>query len=164
VAIVAKTCSRCGIEQSINEFVWRRSRGAWGSHCRACRAEYGRAHYEKNRDLYKERAIAQKRRLLQERTEFLFEYFRVNPCRDCGESDPVVLEFDHLRDKHFNIGGHLPFYKWERILEEIAKCDVVCANCHRRRTAARQGSIRAVMSGLRADDLASIRGRGPAGR
>jgi hypothetical protein len=103
-------------------------------------------HYSNNREVYKKRAIAQRRRLLRERTEFLLEYFETNPCRDCGETDPVVLEFDHLRDKRFTIGGQLAYYNWERVLEEIAKCEVVCANCHRRRTARRQGSIRAVLS------------------
>lgn len=86
--------------------------------------------------------------MLRERTDALLAYFEAHPCRDCGETDPVVLEFDHLRDKQFNIGGQLAYFRWERILDEIQKCDVVCANCHRRRTARRQGSIRAVLSGL----------------
>lgn len=57
-------------------------------------------------------------------------------CADCGESDPVVLDFHH-RDpsqKLFNIGTargkSVP-----KVVAEIAKCDVVCANCHRRREA-----------------------------
>jgi hypothetical protein len=54
-------------------------------------AEYGRAHYAANRDLYKRRAIAFKHRALRERTEFLFAYFEAHPCQDCGEADPVAL-------------------------------------------------------------------------
>jgi hypothetical protein len=150
--VAVKRCSRCGQERPVEDFVWRRSQGTWGSHCRACRAEYGRVHYSSNREVYKKRAIAQKRRLLRERTEFLLEYFKANPCRDCGETDPVMLDFDHLRDKRFNIGGQLAYYNWDRVLEEIAKCEVVCGNCHRRRTARRQGSIRAVLSD-RSDEL-----------
>jgi hypothetical protein len=52
----------------------------------------------------------------------------------------VVLEFDHLRDKVANISKlvHLGA-DWETTLAEIAKCEVVCANCHRRRTARRAG-------------------------
>ncbi len=142
-----KRCSRCGLEYDAREFVWRRSRGTWGSHCRACRAAYGKAHYAANRELYKERATAQKRRWRHERTLLLFEHFASNPCRDCGETDPVVLDLDHLRDKSFNIGDQLAYRSWESILEEMAKCEVVCANCHRRRTARRQGSIRAILTG-----------------
>ena len=46
----------------------------------------------------------------------------------------MVLEFDHLRDKRFNIGAALPYRNWAELLAEIEKCEVVCANCHRRRT------------------------------
>lgn len=57
-------------------------------------------------------------------------------CMDCGESNPVVLEFDHRnpKEKLFNIGeGYLK--NKEVLLLEIEKCDIVCANCHRIRTA-----------------------------
>jgi hypothetical protein len=69
---------------------------------------------------------------------------------DCGETDPLVLEFDHLRDKRFNIGNALPYRNWASILAEIEKCAVVCANCHRRRTARRIGSVRAVLTAAEA--------------
>lgn len=69
------------------------------------------------------------------------EYLLSHPCVDCGEADPVVLEFDHVRGVKkatvsSMIGGT---YSTERLFEEIAKCDVRCANCHRRVTAARGG-------------------------
>ena len=57
-------------------------------------------------------------------------------CLDCEEKDPIVLEFDHRnpKEKHFNIGeGYNKSI--EVLLAEISKCDIVCANCHRRRTA-----------------------------
>ena len=66
----------------------------------------------------------------------LYGYLLEHPCVDCGVSDPVFLEFDHLDPsiKEHNI-GNLVGYKWETILKEIDKCEVVCANCHRKRTA-----------------------------
>jgi hypothetical protein len=76
----------------------------------------------------------------------LIDYFRSHPCVDCGELDPVVLEFDHLGEKSFNIGQALPYRRWQSILDEIEKCVVVCANCHRRRTAKRRGSLRAALA------------------
>lgn len=67
----------------------------------------------------------------------VFEYLQAHPCVDCGEHDPVVLEFDHVRGEKkqdiammINNGA-----SWERLLTEIEKCDVRCANDHRRRTA-----------------------------
>jgi len=80
------------------------------------------------------------------RTRHLIDFFVEHPCSDCAEADPVVLEFDHLDDKLFNIGQSLPYRAWESILAEIAKCEVVCANCHRRRTASRAGHLRFVMT------------------
>jgi hypothetical protein len=57
----------------------------------------------------------------------------------------VVLEFDHLRDKAFDIGRHLSRRSWQSVLGEMAKCEVVCANCHRRRTARRRVTRRSLL-------------------
>lgn len=64
--------------------------------------------------------------------KFLLDFLSIHPCRDCGEDDPVVLEFDHVRGKTANIGD-LVTYSLERIRKEIELCEVRCANCHKRR-------------------------------
>lgn len=75
--------------------------------------------------------------------QYVYNYLRQNQCQDCGEDDIVVLEFDHLRDKSFNISyGIRAGYSLQRIKDEIAKCEVVCANCHKRRTASREGWLK----------------------
>jgi hypothetical protein len=57
---------------------------------------------------------------------------------DCGESDAVVLEFDHLDEKTASISELVSCAATTRSVDaEIARCEVVCANCHRRRTARR---------------------------
>jgi hypothetical protein len=69
---------------------------------------------------------------------------------DCGESDPVVLDFDHVRgSKRFSIAIAVTLgYPWETLLREIEKCEVRCANCHRRKTARQMGHRRALLMGL----------------
>lgn len=57
---------------------------------------------------------------------------------DCGEADPVVLDFDHLEDKLDDVSTIVNNGTWEAVLAEIKKCEVVCANCHRRRTISRR--------------------------
>lgn len=86
-------------------------------------------------------AAASQTKARQRNRSFVIDYLREHPCMDCGETDGVVLEFDHVRGEKFM--GISPMI-WARktieaLTEEIAKCDVVCANCHRRRTASRAG-------------------------
>ena len=62
-------------------------------------------------------------------------------CADCGyNADPAALEFDHLRDKGFAVSQRLHSRPLEQILEEVEKCEVVCANCHRIRTEDRRAA------------------------
>ena len=140
-------CSRCGENRPVDDFAWKVKaadrRDCW---CRSCRRAYSRTYYEANRERYAELDTQRKRQLRIKRTKFLIEYFASNACVDCGERDPVVLEFDHLRDKSFNIGSKLVHCSWEKVLAEIAKCEVVCANCHRRRTSARRGALRTILT------------------
>lgn len=56
-------------------------------------------------------------------------------CADCSENNPIVLDFDHIRDKKYNISRMVhDGFSWKAILKEIEKCEVVCSNCHRLRT------------------------------
>jgi len=139
--------TRCGELKPPEEFSWRRKyKVQRDSFCKPCRSAYGKEHYAANRQRYIDQAGAVKRRVTRERTLRLIEYFKSHPCTDCGEADAVVLEFDHLRDKAFAIGPQLSRKSWKHILEEMKKCEVVCANCHRRRTARRRGALRAVLA------------------
>ncbi len=69
--------------------------------------------------------------------KMLLEFLSSKACIDCGENDPIVLEFDHKSpNKKFKyisnmLSGH---YSWESVLKEIKKCEIRCANCHRRKT------------------------------
>jgi hypothetical protein len=139
-----RRCDRCQGLKPVAEFALRRKgeRRQRDNYCRVCRAEYLREHYAQNKDRYVARAVSRKKELAAQRAAYLIALFRVRPCADCGEDDPLVLEFDHLADKKFNITKGITNHSWQALLDEIAKCDVVCANCHRRRTASRTGSIR----------------------
>ena len=143
-----KRCTVCGETKPLEDFMWKRKalgqRDYW---CRACRAAYKQAHYAANKQRYRDNARAWNDRTNRERVLWLLEYFKTHPCVDCGESDPVVLEFDHLRDKEFDIGVAMRGGNWARILAEIEKCVVRCANCHRRKTAKDGGFARVFFTG-----------------
>lgn len=56
-------------------------------------------------------------------------------CVDCGINNHIILDFDHIRDKKYNISRMIhDGFSWKAIKKEIEKCEVVCANCHRLRT------------------------------
>lgn len=136
-----RRCSRCGELKALYRFPFRNFRdGSRAYYCRGCQAAYRRAHYEMNRPDYVERAVIEVRLKREDALVELFAYLRDHPCIDCGESDIRVLEFDH-RDastKSMAVGQMIGRRSWSAIRTEIAKCDVRCANCHRKRTAAQR--------------------------
>lgn len=64
---------------------------------------------------------------------------------DCGETDPRVLDFDHVREiKRAGVFDLMDGYVSDKVLlNEIRKCDVRCSNCHRRKTVMGQNTWRA---------------------
>ena len=63
------------------------------------------------------------------------ETLKLKPCMDCnGIFPPCVMEFDHVRGKKHKPVSQLRHNKMETLLLEVAKCDLVCSNCHRMRT------------------------------
>lgn len=77
---------------------------------------------------------------------WLWEYKHNLGCADCGEKNPVVLDFDHdnpeekhpkLRARRYGMAG----LSWKDLTAEVLKCTVRCANCHRIRTAKQQGWV-----------------------
>jgi hypothetical protein len=108
------------------------------SHCRKCHAAYRREHYARTKQTYIENERVRIRDRRHRNRALLLEYLLAHPCVDCGQRDPVVLDFDHRdpRMKRAEIAKLAARQTWETVLSEIAKCDVRCASCHRKRTAA----------------------------
>lgn len=94
--------------------------------------------YERNKETILEKIKSHKRKI----TAFVLQYKLENSiCADCGISyPPHILDFDHLRDKKFQIGRGSKSQSLEAIINEMSKCEIVCANCHRHRTWMRNNS------------------------
>jgi hypothetical protein len=99
-------------------------------------AEYFRKWYENNKELQMQRVKDQQAKLTQE----VADYKESNPCKDCGNFYPAcVMDFDHISDNKFkNVSSLVRRGSRKQVWEEVAKCELVCANCHRLRTAGRQ--------------------------
>jgi hypothetical protein len=136
-----KRCPQCKKTKALEGFaIARRRKDGRQSTCKECKREWDRKIYKRNPQKYADRNAA-KRELLR---KLIAEYLQGHPCVDCGENDIVVLEFDHIGDDKVSDISHLISRgaAWATLLREIAKCEVVCANDHRRRTARRGGHYR----------------------
>ena len=100
--------------------------------------EYGRRHYQENKEAYKARAKISNKLRVEKLRQFVRELKEATPCTDCGESYPYyVMDFDHISEKNALITTLVFQGRKRRLMEEIALCEIVCSNCHRSRTHAR---------------------------
>jgi hypothetical protein len=138
-----KKCSKCLRELEESNFNWKIRDIKLQCHCKDCSRKYVRNHYQNNIDYYIAKAKKRSNLIRITAYAYLGPYLLSHPCVDCGETDILVLEFDH-RDRKMKEeeishiianGGNL-----DKITREIEKCDVRCSNCHRRKTAKEDNS------------------------
>lgn len=140
-----KMCRCCLQIKPIEEFTKRTgdtlSRQSW---CKKCVLvlvkKSGKAWAATDRGKYSKKV--RYRKWYDKRREIVNEKKNV-PCQDCGiKYHPYVMDFDHVRGKKVAAISKLHYRDINILLEEIAKCDVVCANCHRQRTLIRRKAKR----------------------
>lgn len=113
-----KVCTGCNIPKEDNAFNKHRKHEHLQSICKKCAKDLGNRSRIRNR-------------------QFTKDYLSEHPCVDCGQTDIVVLEFDHVRGQKIKAVARMAqdAFSLESITNEIAKCDVRCANCHKKRHA-----------------------------
>ena len=141
-----KLCYTCRKKKDLSEFNLNRSRAdGYNSICRRCSNASSRRYYGENTEKHKKVVKARRKRVLIEAQRWVCEYLYSHPCVDCGETDILVLDFDHRRRsrKENKVAEALgDGWSLERIKKEVAKCDIRCANCHRRKTARQVGNYK----------------------
>lgn len=128
-----KTCAKCKISKKESDFSMKKADRGWlQPYCIPCNREHKSEWYKKN----KKKVADKNKDHLNRNKRFVLDYLSNNPCVDCGEQDLVVLEFDHVSGtKRGNVTALMRARcSLETLKEEIDKCEVVCANCHKRRT------------------------------
>ena len=132
-----KKCSCCKVVMDESKFNWKFKNVKRSYNCRTCSRNYLKSHYQRNHQYY---LLKAKRRnlIIGEAThQYLGDYLRSHPCVDCGETDILVLEFDHIdrKNKLESVATMVRLdVAMEKLKHEISKCEVRCANCHRRKT------------------------------
>lgn len=153
-AEVVRLCSRCGVTKALGEFPVKNAKKGWyRSYCRSCCREYGREHYRKNVRAYARKAKVRAAIDRPRNRRIISDHLRTHPCVDCGESDALVLEFDHRdpSEKAGDVGRIVHAGTVAALQAEMNKCDVRCGNCHRIKTARQFGSYR--LGGMSNADL-----------
>ena len=140
-----KKCDHCKELKEDDQFNWRyKSLGVRHNTCRECKHGFDKKYFEgpakeKHLQNVKERKDAAR----EVARQYAWDYLSTHPCIGCGEDNPVVLEFHHRSDKDMAVGYMVSAgFSIARIQQEIDKCDVLCANCHRKLTAKERGWYR----------------------
>lgn len=136
------TCGTCKRNLPVDQFHWKnRAAGIRVTTCKSCRSAYNKKWEELQGPERIRRIYESNKRTRNRRSNMINAIKTEAGCADCGERDPIVLDFDHLGDKKFAIAKGVGMgVSLVRLRAELAKCEVVCANCHRRRTHARRAS------------------------
>jgi hypothetical protein len=130
-----RLCARCDQWKTSDEFA--NSRTGQFSYCRDCRNAYDRQYYN---DRGRPARLARQRAHNNAARAWMASLKEGIPCSDCGEVFPVwVMHWDHLPEfeKKGDVSVMVQSRTREVVLEEIEKCELVCANCHVMRTVAR---------------------------
>lgn len=133
-----KACTQCRELKPLTEYSFKsKATGKLQSYCKDCQRLVNRRYYQADPKKHLASRQATKVAAVARNREHVVNYLRNNPCKDCGEADVNVLEFDHrdraMKDSDISLLV-LRQASIERLQSEIDKCDVRCANCHRRRT------------------------------
>lgn len=128
-----KTCGDCKFEKPLSEF--NRKGDGYQSRCRECQRAWYKNYYDSSP---KEKSrLLEKNDLIRNQIREFTRQARSVPCADCKKVYPYyVMDFDHLdrSTKEFDVARMLNCGSLEKVKAEVAKCEVVCSNCHRIRT------------------------------
>ncbi len=138
-----KICSKCNINKNFDNFCKSsKNKDKLQSWCKSCVSIARMNRYYKNHEEERFNGNLRNKKAYEKNMQYIYNFLLEHPCIDCGEKDPIVLDFDHIDEKTKVITISEACRRWfvlDRIIEEMKKCEVRCSNCHRRRTAKQFG-------------------------
>ena len=142
-----RRCNRC--EQTLPLTAFNRHGNGHQWWCREC----FKAYFQQRGQLHLQQVNSSRDARRTRAHEYVLTHLQGTSCADCGERDPRILEFDHIAGKTTEVSALVGRCTRVDLIEaEIAKCAVVCCNCHRRRTYGRRGVTRTQQSAERIKD------------
>lgn len=126
-----KTCTRCKETKPFDDFCKQtRSKDGYQPACKPCMNDLYNRSRKKKQKHYQD--VAKKRQKLVVEKYKLWK--QTQSCISCGEDDDACLDLHHTnhKEKETHVSDAVYKWSWNRVLKEIEKCVVVCANCHRK--------------------------------
>lgn len=131
---MTKVCTKCKVEKNTDQFHKGNNKSGFHSYCKECNISNRMKRYYTNQKQERVRANQWSANTRDDQRKYIIDYLNGHPCIDCGNNDIRVLEFDHKRDKKYTISTMMGSNSLQCLIDEIAKCEVRCANCHRIKT------------------------------
>ena len=141
-----KICSKCKKSLLLCEFSLHhpaKKNGKRRPDCKQCVRDRSKVYINRDPAAQSKRMAHVREKAIRQAKELVNNYLETHSCVDCGEHDKIVLDFDHVRGRKICDVSRMVSsgYRLWRITEEIAKCEVRCANCHRKITQQRAGLV-----------------------
>ena len=141
-------CTKCGVDKPEDEFSWKsQPKGIKHSHCKPCHRVIRQKHYQNTAAKTRTDTKAYRKEI----KSWMAEYKTSLSCSECGFSHPAALDFHHTNPAEKEADpGAMTALGWakSRIMKELDKCIVLCANCHRiHHYNERQDTMRDLQSG-----------------
>jgi len=138
-----KICTKCRTEKPANReffYVKKELKSGFSSWCKECKKALDAS--RSSRREVREKANKHRTTRKTVNKQYVWSLLAESSCVDCGESNPLVLDFDHINgDKLKGVSQLMgEGYSLETIKDEITKCEIRCANCHRIKTLNERGS------------------------
>lgn len=130
--VKTKICSVCEESRFLSDFAWRsKEKGTRHSGCKICHRKH-RNDYYKNSNDEKKRILESNNKRKKEIRKWFKAFKKSLKCNRCTENRPATLQFHHSdnNSKEKDVSKLVSLGNKERIIEEIKKCEVLCANCH----------------------------------
>lgn len=124
-----KICTKCLGEKPLSAFAFRnKAQGTYASNCKQCQKGAKDSHYRRNKAAY----IAKSRARRIEYNARWREFKSGLSCSECGQNHPATLDFHHPDRKEHSVSDLLRGeVGWDKLMDEVEKCIVLCSNCHR---------------------------------
>ena len=125
-----KICNQCTKEKTLEEFPIKSSnRDGKSNKCKVCTKDNSKKHYLKNKDVY----LSRLKRKRDAFNKWFLDTIKDFKCKNCEEGRWWVLDFHHRdpKTKEKAVSKLKREFNKEKVLREVEKCDILCANCHR---------------------------------